>query len=89
MPSRPIKHLDTWSLVVISLTFMLFIAALFIKGFTHELLLESGVFLVSAKLVMMAHKNSALGELLQQRLDSIEGTLRQMDGKSRTPEKNL
>jgi hypothetical protein len=83
MPSSPIKHLDAWSLAVIALTLMLFIAALFIKGFTHELLLESGVFLVSAKLVIMAHKNSALGELLQQRLESIESTLRQMDGTSR------
>jgi hypothetical protein len=40
------------------LTLALFVAALFAKGFTHDLLLEAGVFLVSVKLILVAYKNS-------------------------------
>lgn len=89
MPGSLIRHLDNSSLVVIVLTLILFFVALFIKGFTHELLLESGVFLVSAKLVLMAHKNSTLNEQLQQRLEGIQDTLRHMDSRSGPTEKNL
>lgn len=44
------------SALVILLTFVLFVLALFTKGLTHDLLLEAGVFLVSAKLIIMAYK---------------------------------
>ena len=47
MSNNGSKLLDFWSLVVIVLTLPLFLLALFLKGFTHELLLEAGVFLVS------------------------------------------
>ena len=40
------------------LTLALFVVALFVKGLTHDLLLEAGVFLVSVKLVLMNYKNS-------------------------------
>ena len=53
------KHLDLGSIIVILITLALFIAALFHKGFTHDLLLEAGVFLVSVKVIMMAYANSA------------------------------
>jgi hypothetical protein len=53
------------------ITFLLFGFALFTKGFTHDLLLEAGVFLVSVKLILMAHKNSRNSELLNERLDEI------------------
>ena len=52
-----IKHFDKGSIIVIVITFILFTAALFTKGLTHDLLLEGGVFLVSVKLIMMAYKN--------------------------------
>jgi hypothetical protein len=52
------KHLDLGSIIVILITLVLFIAALFVKGFTHDLLLEAGVFLVSVKVIMMAYMNS-------------------------------
>jgi hypothetical protein len=52
------KHFDTGSLLVMGITFVLFVLALFTKGWTHDLLLEAGVFLVSVKLIMMAYKNS-------------------------------
>ena len=41
------QHFDLGSLIVIIITFVLFALALFTKGFTHDLLLEAGVFLVS------------------------------------------
>ncbi len=52
------KYFDLGSRLIIVLTFILFIAALFVTGFTHNLLLEAGVFLVSIKLIMMSYKNS-------------------------------
>jgi hypothetical protein len=48
------KRFDPGSLLVIVITFILFVAALFTKGFTHDLLLEAGVFLVSVKLIIMS-----------------------------------
>jgi len=52
------KHLDLASIIILLITLLLFIAALFVKGFTHDLLLEAGVFLVSVKVIMMAYKIS-------------------------------
>jgi hypothetical protein len=70
------KHFDTWSIVVIILTFVLFVAALFIKGLTHDLLLEAGVLLVSVKLILMSHKNSVLARQTEERLEAIAELLR-------------
>jgi hypothetical protein len=64
-------HFDPWSLLVIILTFALFIVALFIKGLTHEILLEAGVFLVSIKLIMMSHKNSLMARKTEFQLERI------------------
>jgi hypothetical protein len=74
---KPLRnHFDPWSLVVIILTFALFILALFIKGLTHDLLLEAGVFLVSLKLILMSHKNSVLALETEERLEAIYDLLR-------------
>lgn len=77
------KLLDPWSEVIIVLTFLLFAIALFYKGLTHDMLLEAGVFLVSLKLILMAYKNSILGQALQERLDRIQESLRRMENASR------
>jgi hypothetical protein len=53
-----LKSFDPWAYVVIVLSFGLFALALFVKGFTHDLLLEAGVFLVSIKLILMARNNA-------------------------------
>ena len=66
-----VKRSDPWSLVVILLTLVLFVLALFIKGLTHDLLLEAGVFLVSLKLIMMSYKNSLLAQETEERLEKI------------------
>jgi hypothetical protein len=83
MSNSPQKHLDPWSEVIIVLTFLLFAIALFYKGLTHDMLLEAGVFLVSLKLILMAHKSSIVGQMLQERLDRIQETLRRMESTSR------
>ncbi len=78
-----LRHLDPWSLTIILLTFVLFAVALFNKGFTHDMLLEAGVFLVSLKLILLTHKNSVLGETLSQRLDRIQESLSRIEDPSR------
>jgi len=75
-----LRHLDIVSQLVIVTTFVLFVVALFIKGFGHGLLLEAGVFLVSVKLIIMAHKNSLLAKDLDYRLDRLQTTLTRMEG---------
>ncbi len=76
MVKKLLEHFDPWSIVVIALTFVLFIVALFIKGFTHELLVEAGVFLVSLKLILMGHKNSVLAKQTAEHLQQIHDLLR-------------
>jgi hypothetical protein len=47
----------------------------FTKGLTHDLFLEAGMFLVSVKIIIMAHKNNlAIGQL-SEKLDTILVTL--------------
>lgn len=65
------RHFDPGSLAVIVVTFVLFVSALFTKGFTHEILLEAAVFLVSVKLIMMAYKNIDETASLHLKLDEI------------------
>jgi Flp pilus assembly protein TadB len=74
------RHLDIGSRLVILVTFVLFVVALFIKGLGHDLLLEGGVFLVSVKLIMMAYKNSVATRQLNDRLDQLQATLTRMEG---------
>ena len=71
------KYLDFWSAVVIVITFVLFTAALFFTGLTHDLLLEAGVFLVSVKLIMMAHNNSKNSSKLEAELQEIKQVIKQ------------
>ena len=75
MSNEPSSFLDPLSLTVIVLTLVLFVIALFVKGFSHELLQECGVFLVSVKLIMMSHKNGVSTQLVEERLASIQNLL--------------
>lgn len=77
------KHFDFWSMLVIALTLILFVTALIIKGLTHDLLLEAGVFLVSVKLILMSHKNSVLAIKTEDRLEQIHDLLRNMQSEPR------
>ncbi len=69
------KHFDTGSMFVIIVTFVLFMLALFTKGFTQDLLLEAGIFLVSVKLIMMAYLNSVYIKSIENELKEIKGLL--------------
>jgi hypothetical protein len=73
------KHLDLGSLIVIAITFLLFVMALFFTGFTHDLLLEAGVFLVSVKLIIMAHKSSVNYKEIRRNLKQIMRALKMPD----------
>jgi protein-S-isoprenylcysteine O-methyltransferase Ste14 len=75
------KRFDFWSVLVVVLTLVLFIVALFQKGVTHDILLESGVFLVSVKLILMSHKSRTMAGEIEDRLDEIKSMLRNMQGR--------
>jgi len=73
------KSSDPWSSIVIVITFGLFGLALFLKGFTHGLLLEAAVFLVSVKLILMARRNTETTRRLEQHLTQIKELLARKD----------
>ena len=70
------KHFDLGSILIIVFTFVLFVLALFFTGFTHDLLLEAGVFLVSVKLIMMAYKASVNSKNIESELKEIKALLK-------------
>ena len=70
------KHFDIGSIIVIAITFVLFTMALFFTGFTHDLLLEAGVFLVSVKLIIMAYKACVLSKNIQRELEELKDLLK-------------
>lgn len=70
------KSSDPWTSAVMLLTVGLFTLSLAVKGFTHELFLEAGVFLVSAKLILMAGKNAASEERIERELSQIKELLK-------------
>ncbi|MBW2219656.1 MAG: hypothetical protein JRF40_09235 [Deltaproteobacteria bacterium] len=71
------NYFDLGSLSVIIITFILFFVALFTKGFTHDLLLEVGIFLVSIKLIMMSYKNTVYVNTLDRKLNETLDLLKQ------------
>ena len=70
-----IKYFDRGTIIVIVVTVILFTVALFVKGFTNALLLETGVLLVSIKLIMMAYRNSVNYRDLKNELNEIRRLL--------------
>jgi len=71
------EYIDIGSLGVIIITFLLFSVALFAKGFTHDLLLEAGVLLVSIKLIINAYRSNFYVEELKKELGEIKELLLQ------------
>jgi hypothetical protein len=68
-------NLDTPALVVIAITLVLFTLALFTTGFTHDLLLEAAVFLVSVKLIIMSYRSASHAHVVEEKLDRIYSEL--------------
>ena len=69
------KSSDPWATIIIILTVALFVLALFLNGFTHDLVLEAAVFLVSAKLILMAKNNAEAANRLERHLMQIKESL--------------
>jgi hypothetical protein len=67
--------LDLASLLTLIVTVTLFGLALIFHGFTRDLLLEAGVFLVSVKLVISNYKIENYARSLKEKLDAIEKKL--------------
>lgn len=79
-----IRHyFDAWSLLIIVITLALFVAALYFTGFTHDLLLEAGVFLVSVKLILMSYKNKVASDDLRTELAEIRSLIQEMKTESK------
>jgi hypothetical protein len=77
---RSLRHLDASSQIVVAVTCILFVAALFIKGFGHGVLLEAAVFLVSVKLIIMAYKHSVTTSELKDHLLHLHADLLRIEG---------
>jgi hypothetical protein len=77
---------DLGTIVIISITLLLFVLALFEKGFTHDMLLEAGVFLVSVKLIMMSYTNSLATRDMRDQLDAIQQALARLESERTTQE---
>lgn len=70
-----IRHLDLGSIIIILVTLALFVFALFVKGFTHDLLLEAGVFLVSVKLIVMAYRTRRRADEIIREIKEIKDAI--------------
>ena len=77
------EYVDTSSWIVALATIILFALALFLKGFTRDLLLEAAVFLVSAKIILMSHRNGMDVKRLEQKLDKLSAQLMQQNGQKK------
>ena len=76
------KHIDIGSILIILITFVLFVLALLFTGFTHDILLEAGVFLVSVKLIIMAYKASKSASNIEIELKEIKKLIKQNNKKT-------
>jgi hypothetical protein len=77
------KKQNLGNTLVIAITFILFLIALFTTGFKKDLLLEAGVFLVSIKLIMMNRSTANSNKEIIYRLNEINKHLQ--DIKSNEP----
>ena len=73
------KYMDRGSFVVAVITLVLFIAALFSKGISHDIFLETGVFLVSVKIIITAYRNSVDINHLDKKIDAVLAILSKTD----------
>jgi hypothetical protein len=73
------NYFDLGSLAVIIVTFILFTAALFSKGLTHDIFLEAGVFLVSVKLIIMLFKNETTMRSIHKKLDDLQNGVKRLE----------
>ena len=70
------NRLDFGSILIIVITFILFVVSLFVKGLSHEILLDSAVFLVSVKIIIMSFKNESYIKELSKQLEEIKSLIK-------------
>ena len=63
-------------MAIIIITFGLFVVSLFLKGLSHDILLDTGIFLVSVKLIVMSFRNNQYVQDLNQQLDEIKSLIK-------------
>ena len=64
-------RIDLASFVTLLITVVLFLVALVEKGFTRNVLLEAGVFLISVKLVLASHRIALSNKIIDAKLDEL------------------
>ena len=69
------RYLSKMDMLIIGITFILFLTALFVKGLTKDMLLEAGVLLVSIKLIMMNYKTNMSTKRMLKELKEIRRNL--------------
>jgi len=74
------RKFDLGDTIIIAITFLLFTIALFSTGFTKDLLLESGILLVSIKIIRMSSANKDSNKEIIKKLNEINEKLQ--EGKS-------
>lgn len=75
------KLFESGNTIVIVITFILFIIALFTTGLTKDILLEAGVFLVSIKIILMNSANMKSTNEIKNKLNEIRDKLNQSGSK--------
>ena len=70
------NRLDFGSVLIIVITFIFFVVSLFVKGLSHEILLDSAVFLVSVKIIIMSFKNESYIKELSKQLEEIKSLIK-------------
>lgn len=75
-------NLSLANYLIIAITVVLFIIALFTKGFTHDLLLEAGILLISTKIILMNYKNIISNRTIIKELEDIKETLVEIKNKN-------
>jgi len=68
---RKLRRLDLASTTTLAITVILFVTAVFVKGLTHDLLLEAGVFLISIKLVLSSSKSELSNRIIEEKIDRL------------------
>jgi len=66
------KYLSTADIMIIGITAILFVIALFVKGLTQDLLLEIGILLISVKIIMMNYSNKQINKKILRKLEEME-----------------
>ena len=74
------QRFDLGTMAVIVLTLALFVVALFLKGLTHDILLEAGVFLVSVKVILLSYNSAANAEKMMGKLEEIRELVEKRNG---------